>query len=971
MDTRIVFKVKRITGAPFVAFLWLILTVLQAYGNMEWTTWIEWSDCTKSCNRGLSHRRRQCKNFVNEQKPTSSDSSTKNCPGSYRQYRICNTKECPFPEPDYRKQQCEKYNRRTFAGRSYTWESFINPSRKCSLSCRPKGYSFYARVVNRVPDGIPCAPGSKDVCINGYCRKVGCDNIVGSGKVVDRCGVCGGNNQTCNIMKGFYTPTRLPKGYNTILTFPSGACNINVTEMKPSRNFLALKKDDDTYIINGRWPRSSPGQYKASDTVFHYNRHSGKSCVGECLHAQGPIAEKLILQLLAYDRNPGIFYEYTIPSGMVPKILHKMKNIPPPPRQIHPQPQAYSGQFYPRRPNARNLPQDRQLPKTHSTSNRTRSYWRRQRLNGRKVINRHPDPHYIPSYASNQALGGSSQTSYSHQPHQQQAQHRTNRNHPRYTYPRNDQQYRNSTIPHRNYLRYPVPRRRFNSTLPRGMYPRYSRIKYPRLNSSSAARGTHGRQYLSTQTNRTYSRSYNNHVFNPSKQQTQNRIPYWNNPQRPVSRHSRPVFNQPDKSGAQAQSSGAVSNTNTGSSDEEITYQWNIVGFTECSETCGGGTQETRILCVKMNSQVVVTDDNCDPDEKLPTQTTACNTKPCQARWTPSEWSPCSVSCGEGKKTRHVECQEKISPTFSKRVSATVCLNQTRLPTVTKCVEKPCSQWVVKEWSKCSVECGLGLRKREVRCVGADDKVLTDRKCTEPKPTTSDVCDMGSCAKAWFFTEWSKECSASCGHGLLHRKVHCSADNGESLPDNKCKQNTKPKSEKTCKNEHPCGGLWFTGPWSECTATCGQGVKVRDVTCVNKLNRNSFTVAEESNCLKEEKPATEELCETLPDCPPEWYTSQWTECSASCGTGSKSRETKCVDANLKQSILCDISERPVTRQSCNTNSCLQIPLNTDPMCRDHMKQCKMVVQARLCPYPYYKQRCCETCRKHHHHHHPS
>ncbi|CAE1298785.1 THSD4 [Acanthosepion pharaonis] len=506
--------------------------------------------------------------------------------------------------------------------------------------------------------------------------------------------------------------------------------------MKSSRNFLALKKDDDTYIINGRWPRSSPGQYKASDTVFHYNRHAGKSCVGECLHAQGPIADKLILQLLAYDRNPGIFYEYTIPSGMVPKILHKMKNIrPPPPRQIHPQPQAYSGQFY--------------------------------------------------------------------------------------------------------------------------------------------------------------------------------------------------------------------------------------------SQTCGGGTQETRILCVKMNSQVVVTDDNCDPDEKLPTQTTACNTKPCQARWTPSEWSPCSVSCGEGKKTRHVECQEKISPTFSKRVSATVCLNQTRLPTVTKCVEKPCSQWVVKEWSKCSVECGLGHRKREVRCVGADDKVLTDRKCTEPKPTTSDVCDMGSCAKAWFFTEWSKECSASCGHGLLHRKVHCSADNGESLPDNKCKQNTKPKSEKTCKSERPCGGLWFTGPWSECTATCGQGVKVRDVTCVNKLNRNSFTVAEESNCLKEEKPATEELCETLPDCPPEWYTSQWTECSASCGTGSKSRETKCVDANLKQSILCDISERPVTRQSCNTNSCLQIPLNTDPMCRDHMKQCKMVVQARLCPYPYYKQRCCETCRKHYHHHHPS
>lgn len=953
-------------------FLWFIVTIMQVCGSMEWSNWNAWSDCTKTCNRGLSHRRRTCKNVEIEQKPTSSDRSSTTCPGPYRQYKICNPKDCPFPEPDYRKEQCEKYNRRTFAGRSYRWESFINPSRKCSLSCRPKGYSFYARVVNRVPDGIPCAPGSKDTCINGHCMKVGCDDVVGSGKVVDKCGVCGGNNQTCNIMKGFYTPTRLPKGYNTILTFPSGACNINVTEMKPSRNFLALKKEDDTYIFSGQWQKSSPGQYKTSGTVFHYNRQSGKSCRGECLHAQGPITEKLVLQLLAYDRNPGIFYEYSIPSGMVPKILHKMKNIVPPPRQMHPHPQAYRGRFFRRRPHVRNLPQFKQ-PKPHSDYNRTNSYWNRKSENGDKVIHRRPGPHYIPSYASKQAAGGSGPSSRAFSTHQQQSQSRINRKRPGYVYPRNDQRYNNSTLPHRNYLRYPAPRRRFNSTMPRGMQRRYS-YKYPRLNSSSAARGRHGRQYLgSAQANATYSRRYDNSVFTGSNKRPLNRVPYRNSPHRPVLRNVRPAYNQPHTSGVQAQSFGSktlsVSQTNTGTSDEEINYQWNIVGFTECTEPCGGGTQETRIVCVKMNSQVVVTDENCDPDVKLPTQSTACNTKPCKARWTPSEWSPCSVSCGEGKKTRHVECQEKFSPTFSKRVSATACLNQTRLPTKAKCVEKPCSQWVVKEWSKCTMECGLGLRTREVRCVGADEKVLTDRECHEPKPATSDVCDMGSCAKDWFFTRWSKECSASCGHGLLYRKVHCSADNGESIPDTKCKQNVKPKSEKPCKSERPCGGLWFTGPWSQCTATCGQGIKVRDVTCVKKLHHHSFTVVDKTNCLKEEKPATEELCEALPECPPEWYITEWTECSASCGTGYKTRETKCVDANLKQSVLCDIGQRPIIRQSCNTNSCLQIPLNTDPRCRDHMKQCKMVVQARLCSYPYYKQRCCETCRKHHHHHH--
>ena len=278
---------------------------------------------------------------------------------------------------------------------------------------------------------------------------------------------------------------------------------------------------------------------------------------------------------------------------MVPKILHKMKNVLSPPRQIHPRPQAYSGRFYPRRPRVRNLPQYRQQPKTHSAFNRTHSYWNRQRSNNHKIINRHPGPHYIPSYASNQALGGSGQATHGRNP-RQKAQRRINGNRPRYAYPRNDQQYKNSTIPHRNYLRYPAPRRRFNSTLPRGMYPRYSRIKYPRFNSSSAARGTHGRQYLGTQTNRTFSRSYNNHVFTSSKQHTKNRIPNKNNPHRPILRHSRPVYNQPNKSSVQAQSFGSkistTSNTNTDTSDDdEINYQWNIVGFTECSEPCGGG----------------------------------------------------------------------------------------------------------------------------------------------------------------------------------------------------------------------------------------------------------------------------------------------------------------------------------------------------------------------------------------------
>lgn len=69
-------------------------------------------------------------------------------------------------------------------------------------------------------------------------QTVGCDGIVGSGAVVDRCGVCNGNNRDCQTISGIYTRASLPYGYNLITRIPVGACNINITELGASRNYL-------------------------------------------------------------------------------------------------------------------------------------------------------------------------------------------------------------------------------------------------------------------------------------------------------------------------------------------------------------------------------------------------------------------------------------------------------------------------------------------------------------------------------------------------------------------------------------------------------------------------------------------------------------------------------------------------------------------------------------------------------------
>lgn len=40
-------------------------------------------------------------------------------------------------------------------------------------------------------------------------QKVGCDGVIGSSKQEDKCGVCGGDNTWCNVVKGTFT--RSPK----------------------------------------------------------------------------------------------------------------------------------------------------------------------------------------------------------------------------------------------------------------------------------------------------------------------------------------------------------------------------------------------------------------------------------------------------------------------------------------------------------------------------------------------------------------------------------------------------------------------------------------------------------------------------------------------------------------------------------------------------------------------------------------
>lgn len=69
-------------------------------------------------------------------------------------------------------------------------------------------------------------------------QSIGCDDYLGSDKVIDKCGICGGDNTACKVVSGVFKHTLTNLGYHKIVEIPEGATKINITEMSKSNNYL-------------------------------------------------------------------------------------------------------------------------------------------------------------------------------------------------------------------------------------------------------------------------------------------------------------------------------------------------------------------------------------------------------------------------------------------------------------------------------------------------------------------------------------------------------------------------------------------------------------------------------------------------------------------------------------------------------------------------------------------------------------
>ncbi|KAJ8344409.1 hypothetical protein SKAU_G00317380 [Synaphobranchus kaupii] len=251
--------------------------------NGGWAPWGEWSSCPRTCGAGVQNAQRDCSN----------------------------------PAPKYGGEvlhvQCGHFDTMPYKGKFYKWVHVNNRVNPCELHCRPLNEYFSEKMLDAAIDGTRCyeGTGSRDVCINGICKNVGCDYEIDSNAVEDRCGVCHGNGSTCETVKKTFEESE-GLGYVDIGLIPEGARDIRIEEVAEAGNFLALRSNDpDKYFLNGGWTIQWNGDYKAAGTVFTYERTGHL----ENLTSPGPTLEPVWIQLLFQETNPGVRYEYTISRG--------------------------------------------------------------------------------------------------------------------------------------------------------------------------------------------------------------------------------------------------------------------------------------------------------------------------------------------------------------------------------------------------------------------------------------------------------------------------------------------------------------------------------------------------------------------------------------------------------------------------------------------------------------------------------